>query len=89
MLMVYERPPGELTPHTKKILEALRSAGDWLNRAQVAEALGKSRLTPYDVRMLDELAAAGTIEAVRRDKPGFIPFEWFYRALPEPPVEDK
>lgn len=80
MLMVYERPTGELTPHMKKILDALRSAGDWMNRSELAKALGKNRLTPYDVQILDELATAGTVEAVRRDKPGFIPYEWVYRA---------
>lgn len=80
MLMVYERAAGELTPHMKKILDALRSAGDWMNRAQLAEALGKKRLTPYDVQILDGLATAGTVEAQRREKPGFIPYEWVYRS---------
>jgi hypothetical protein len=82
MLTVRQRQPGELTAQANKILDAIRANGDWMNRSDVAQAIGKKRLTPYDMGLLDELATAGLIEATRRDKVGFIPFEWVYRSKP-------
>jgi hypothetical protein len=50
----------ELTPHQLKIVEALYHAnGEWLTRIQVARALGKKRLTPYDIDCLKQLSDMG------------------------------
>lgn len=46
-----------LTPHQLKIVQAVYDGGgDWLTRAKVAKALGKRRLTPYDINCLKMLA---------------------------------
>ena len=43
----------DLTPHQTRILEALYNAGEvWLTRAQIAKAIDKRRLTPYDINIL-------------------------------------
>jgi hypothetical protein len=78
--MVFERPPGQLTNKGEEILSVLRESGNWHNRAQIAGLLGHKKLFPYDVQLLDELTTAGLVEKRKADKPGFIPFEWQYRA---------
>lgn len=43
----------DFTPHQFKILEVLYNAGgQWLTRIQLARALNKQRLTPYDINCL-------------------------------------
>ncbi len=57
----------ELTPHQTKILEALYHVGaDWASRAQIARAIGKRRLTPYDINILSMLARRGFVEVSTR-----------------------
>lgn len=80
MLMVFERPPGQLTGKASDILAALKSANDWLNRTAIARALDQDKLVPYDVQLLEGLVTAGFAEKRKADKVGFIPFEWQYRA---------
>lgn len=53
----------ELTPHQMKIVEAVyHGGGTWLTRSKVARALGKRRLTPYDINCLKMLTDRGIIE---------------------------
>lgn len=53
----------ELTPHQLKLVQALYdSEGKWLTRAEVARAISKKRLTPYDINCLDMLTEKGLIE---------------------------
>lgn len=57
----------DLTPHQLKILQAIyNSNGIWLSRSETARALGKKRLTPYDITCLDRLAADGLIQTSTR-----------------------
>lgn len=52
-----------LTPHQLKLLQAVYNAGDeWLTRAQTARAIGKRRLTPYDIDCLRLLSDKHIIE---------------------------
>ena len=52
----------ELTPHQLKIIQAVYDgSGDWMTRAKVAKALGKKRLTPYDINCLKMLAEKGIV----------------------------
>lgn len=52
----------ELTPHQLKIVQAVYDGGgEWLTRAKVAKALGKRRLTPYDINCLKMLAEKGIV----------------------------
>ncbi|MFQ3645612.1 MAG: hypothetical protein SNJ54_01055 [Anaerolineae bacterium] len=54
---------GELTAHQLRILQIVYdSGGTWLTRAKVAKALGKRRLTPYDINCLKMLADRRIIE---------------------------
>lgn len=60
-------PMTELTDKQRTILEAMRSAGDtWIDRAELAGALGRDRLNPHDVEMLERLEADGLIETDKR-----------------------
>lgn len=53
----------ELTPHQLKIVQAVYNGGGvWLTRARVARALGKRRLTPYDINCLKMLTEKAIIE---------------------------
>lgn len=52
-----------LTPHQLKIIQAIYNAGNtWLTRSKVAKALGKRRLTPYDIDCLTILSDKNIIE---------------------------
>jgi hypothetical protein len=56
-----------LTPHYIRMLEAVYSFENrWASRLQIALALGKRRLTPYDHRALQFLASEGVIEVTTR-----------------------
>ena len=53
----------EMTPHQLKIVQAIYNGGGlWLTRSKVAKALGKRRLTPYDINCLGVLSDKGIIE---------------------------
>lgn len=53
----------EMTPHQLKIIQAVYDAGgNWLTRSKVAKALGKRRLTPYDITCLQMLTDIKIIE---------------------------
>lgn len=80
MLMTAMRPPTEVTPHGEKLLQALRSAREWMNRKAIAHAIGKRRLTPYDLALLELLVSQGKVEVEKRDYDSVIPYQWVYRA---------
>ena len=83
MLMIQETPPGELPRPAKRLLEGLQAAkGEWLSRSELAKAVGKDKIYPYDVQLLNDLIHAELIESRKRPREGFIPYEWEYRAKP-------
>lgn len=52
-----------MTALSDKILETLRDNGGWLNRRQLAQALGRpGQLTPYDTELLEGFVSAGLVE---------------------------
>ncbi len=52
----------DFTAHQFKILEVLYNAGgQWLTRIQLARALSKQRLTPYDINCLKMMTDRGLI----------------------------
>lgn len=55
-----------VTIRGRELLEVIRSNGDWISRAQLAHATGKSRLSPHDAALLDRMVAAGLIEVRER-----------------------
>lgn len=53
----------QMTPHQLKIIQAVYNGGGaWMTRSNVAKALGKRRLTPYDINCLNLLSDRGIIE---------------------------
>ncbi len=79
------RPPASrLTEQAQKLLEILRSTGvDWMNRKDIARAIGKRRLTPYDIALLELLQDKGLVEIQSRPNGTPIGYEWVYHARPD------
>ncbi|MGB1288391.1 MAG: hypothetical protein ACPG7F_17790 [Aggregatilineales bacterium] len=75
----------ELTPHRLKVIEAIYSGdGEWMSRTHVAKALGKRRLTPYDINCLDMLSETNII--VQSTRPTTAPgsdFAYIYNMSDE------
>jgi hypothetical protein len=69
-------------PMREALLAALRaSENEWLNRDELATALGRRALNHSDVNRLNTLRFEGTIEMQKR-RPSHTRHTWFYRALP-------
>ncbi|MEP7294517.1 MAG: hypothetical protein ABI835_22200, partial [Chloroflexota bacterium] len=56
----------DLTPHAYALLKVLQEGQSWVTRAELARALGKSRLLDYDLTLIEKLAVKGVIEIRRR-----------------------
>lgn len=70
----------QLTPHARKLLSALREYENlWLSRTEVADYIGKNRLTPYDIQLLESFADIGIGEARKVEIKGTI--HWQYRTV--------
>lgn len=70
----------QLTPHARKLLHALREYENlWLSRSEIAENIGKNRLTPYDIQLLESFADLGIGEARKVEIKGTI--HWQYRTV--------
>lgn len=79
----YKTPP--ITDQAQKLLEALQTSPDqWLTRKAIAEKLGKRRLTPYDIELLQRLCDEQLAEIGKRPNPTPIGYEYAYRALDNP-----
>lgn len=75
------QPKGvELDAQSQRILDVLRSATDWMNRRDIARAMNKKQLNPYDIAVLQVLTGQGLIEASQRDNNSPVGWEWMYRA---------
>ena len=74
------RPPDHVTPLADHLLKILRTSGEWMTRTQIAQAIGRSRLTPYDISCLELLATQALVET-RQAKRGLFGTRWEYRAL--------
>ena len=60
-------PDQPLTAHAQKMLGIITARADWTSRAMIARALGKRRLTPYDVQLLEDMTARNLIETRQRE----------------------
>jgi hypothetical protein len=70
----------QLTPHAKKLFDALKEFENvWLSRSEIADSIGKSRLTPYDIQLLEGFAELGIGQARKVEIKGTI--HWQYRAI--------
>ncbi|MAS38219.1 MAG: hypothetical protein CL610_29755 [Anaerolineaceae bacterium] len=78
----YNSPP--ITDQALKILDVLQDKpGEWMKRKEIALALGKRRLTPYDIELLQRLCDEKLAEIGKRPNPTPIGFEYAYRAMSE------
>ena len=60
-------PVSRLTEQAHKLLEILRATEImWMNRKDIARAIGKRRLTPYDIALLELLQDKGLVEIKSR-----------------------
>ena len=76
----YNAPP--ITDQALRLLDVLRDhPSAWLKRKEIAVALGKNRLTPYDIELLQRLCDEGLAEIGKRPNPTPIGFEYAYRAV--------
>lgn len=62
------------------LLRVIRGAApEWITRQQISEAIGRRRITPYDIATLDRLVQDQVIEA-RQAQRGAFGKRWEYRA---------
>jgi hypothetical protein len=81
--------PSRLTEQAQKLLEILRETRiPWMNRKDIAKTLGKRRLTPYDIALLELLSERGLVEIKSRPNGTPIGYEWVYHARDGAKVED-
>lgn len=77
-----------LTEQAQKLLEALQdNRSPWKNRKEIARAIGKRRLTPYDIALLELLQNRGLVEIKSRPNGTPIGYEWVYHARPDAKFE--
>lgn len=69
-----------LTPVQEEMLTAIRSAGDWIDRGDLAQQLGKKRLNKWHDKLLADLLEMGVIEQRTVPHTSPIGFKYEYRA---------
>ena len=79
-LTMADSPDYKPTPQAQIILDALKEAGDWVNRSALATKLNKNALNKWDIVLLGKLADADLIETQQVPHHGPIGYEWQYRA---------
>lgn len=52
----------ELSAKAREILDVLQGVDSWLDRNEIADKLGKNRLNPHEVKVLDGLVDTGQVE---------------------------
>ena len=75
-------PPDGLTPQARRMLAILRQQGDWMNRAELAEALQISKLVTHHAELLQSMVDKGLIEIRPRPTGKKGPVSHEYRAKP-------
>lgn len=82
-------PASRLTEQAQKLLEILKDTRmEWMNRKDIARAIGKRRLTPYDIALLELLQDKGLVEIKSRENGTPIGYEWVYHAHPNANPDD-
>ena len=72
--------PSDLPKHAYEILAILQQTEEWMSRSDLALRLGKSRLTPHEIHLLERLTANGQVELSTRENLSPVKYEWVYRA---------
>jgi predicted DNA-binding ArsR family transcriptional regulator len=72
-------PSDHLTEHAQKIYHAISAQrNQWLTRAQIARMIGKNRLTPYDIALLDRLVEEEMIDSQQEQGFSREGYRWVY-----------
>jgi chromosome partitioning protein len=71
----------ELPPHAYDILNVLLQVDGWLSRSELALRLGKARLTPHEIALLERLTLSGMVESSTHENQSPVKYEWIYRAV--------
>ena len=72
------------TKHADKLLQALDGyRNHWFTRREIAAAIGKKRLTPYDIQLLEFLAENGHIRMNQEEGYSREGFRWVYGVFDE------
>ena len=78
-----------ITIQAEKLLDALGGSKNlWLTRREVAFKIGKKRLTPYDIELLELLAEQGHIAVAQEEGYSRDGYRWLYGVFdgaPPPP----
>jgi DNA-binding IclR family transcriptional regulator len=61
------------------ILDALTEAEAWLSRNEIAESIGKKRLSPHDIELLGRMERLGLVEIAEETRG--ITSAYIYRAI--------
>ncbi|TVR22817.1 MAG: hypothetical protein EA396_05365 [Anaerolineaceae bacterium] len=78
-----------ITEHGQKILAILQTQRNrWLTRGQIAAALGKRRLTPYDITLLELFVDEGFIQSRQQKGYSREGFRWLYGIFDDPPPDE-
>lgn len=65
------------------IFETIRANGGWMSRQEIATAIGRpGRISPYDIKLLNDLVEAGLLETSERPT-GPVQRALTYRAISE------
>lgn len=76
--------PKRITEHAQKLLDGLnKRPNQWLTRKDVAVMIGKKRLTPYDIDLLDLLAESGHIRMEQEEGFSREGYRWIYGVFTE------
>jgi len=71
--------PTRITEQAEKLRGAIeKQPNRWLTRKQVANAIGKKRLTPYDIDLLEILADRGLIKMQQEEGYSRDGYRWVY-----------
>lgn len=70
----------QLTGKARELLDLVRDGrGEWVTRPMLAAAVGKARLNPWDIGLLEKLAVGGHLEIGQREIDTPDGYEWVYR----------
>lgn len=77
----FAKQVNELTNHQWKLLEVLiKSNATWVSRRQIAQAIGKRRLIPYDIDCLQLLEERELVDIQRVHDDTPIGYQVVYKA---------
>lgn len=68
----------KITKRAQRLVDALRRHAAWMDRGDLAQAIGKNRLNPHDIELLDGLVDMGLVE--RNEQATGITMKYVYRS---------